>query len=163
MLDLFRSELTGQVDELTKNLKLLESGKVSKETIPILVRMSHSIKGGARILGFDSVVNLAKSLEEYFFAFQEGKTAPSEEDFPILYNAIEALNHLCEFDNRTIQQKVSENKDNLNRFAEQVLALWTKIEKAQQPAPSEKIPEKAPQKKVVEEKKNKSQATMSWI
>ena len=57
MHDLFRMEAESQTAILAQGLLDLEKDTVSEESLENLMRASHSVKGAARIVGIDAVVD----------------------------------------------------------------------------------------------------------
>jgi two-component system sensor histidine kinase and response regulator WspE len=79
LFDLFRMEAEEQVRVLQSGLIDLESGKASAETLEALMRAAHSIKGAARIVGLDVIVNMTHVVEDRFVAAQHGQALDSAE------------------------------------------------------------------------------------
>jgi len=77
LFDLFRMEAEEQVRVLQSGLIELESGGASAETLESLMRAAHSIKGAARIVGLDAIVNLTHVVEDRFVAAQRGRALDS--------------------------------------------------------------------------------------
>jgi two-component system sensor histidine kinase and response regulator WspE len=81
LFDLFRMEAEEQVRVLQNGLIELESGAATAATLEALMRAAHSIKGAARIVGLDAIVNLTHVVEDRFVAAQQGQAlAPAEVD-----------------------------------------------------------------------------------
>ena len=73
MLDLFREEARGQTATLGRGLLDLERDPTDPQKIEPLMRAAHSLKGAARIVGFDGAVGLAHGMEEVLVAAQHGR------------------------------------------------------------------------------------------
>ncbi len=73
MLELFCSEVETQVTQLSEGLLTLERTPQDATGLEALMRAAHSIKGAARIVQLDAVVELAHALEDCFVAAQEGR------------------------------------------------------------------------------------------
>jgi two-component system sensor histidine kinase and response regulator WspE len=81
LFDLFRMEAEEQVRVLQNGLMELESGAASAVTLEALMRAAHSLKGAARIVGLDAIVNLTHVVEDRFVAAQHGQALkPAEVD-----------------------------------------------------------------------------------
>jgi two-component system sensor histidine kinase and response regulator WspE len=81
LFDLFRMEAEEQVRVLQNGLIELESGAATAATLEALMRAAHSIKGAARIVGLDAIVNLTHVVEDRFVAAQHGQAlTPAEVD-----------------------------------------------------------------------------------
>lgn len=72
MLDLFKMELEAQAALLGEGLLSLEQNGPAGTDIEPLMRAAHSIKGAARILEFEPLVQLSHAMEDIFVAAQEG-------------------------------------------------------------------------------------------
>lgn len=77
--DLFRMEAEEQVRVLQQGLIELEAGSATAATLESLMRAAHSIKGAARIVGLDAIVNLTHVVEDRFVAAQHGRALTSAE------------------------------------------------------------------------------------
>ncbi len=72
MLDLFRLEVAEKITLLTDGLIALEDGADSSD-LEALMRAAHSVKGAARVVGFESIVQIAHVMEDCFVAAQAGQ------------------------------------------------------------------------------------------
>jgi len=79
LFDLFRMEAEEQVRVLQSGLIELESGAASAATLEALMRAAHSLKGAARIVGLDAIVNLTHVVEDRFVAAQHGRALDAAE------------------------------------------------------------------------------------
>jgi two-component system, chemotaxis family, sensor histidine kinase and response regulator WspE len=79
LFDLFRMEAEEQVRALQSGLLELEKGLATAATLEALMRAAHSIKGAARIVGLDAIVNLTHVVEDRFVAAQHGHALTSAE------------------------------------------------------------------------------------
>ena len=73
LLDLFRTDAEAQVQALNTSLLALERDAGAVEHLDACMRAAHSIKGAARIVGFQVAVRLAHALEDCFVAAQRGE------------------------------------------------------------------------------------------
>ncbi len=109
MMDLFRQEVEGHSQALSDNLLLLEQDASSQEAMVALMRAAHSIKGAARIVNLDPVVNLAHALEDLFVAGQEGRMVPDSETIDRLLAGVDLLAELARQDDAGQQQWLDDN------------------------------------------------------
>jgi two-component system, chemotaxis family, sensor histidine kinase and response regulator WspE len=79
LFDLFRLEAEEQVRALQNGLIELESGAATATTLEALMRAAHSLKGAARIVGLDAIVNLTHVVEDRFVAAQKGQLLDAAE------------------------------------------------------------------------------------
>ncbi|MCW5317205.1 response regulator [Nostoc sp. KVJ3] len=91
MMDLFRLELETQVNLMNEGLLALENNPKSAQALETLMRAAHSIKGSARIVGLDVVVNLAHVMEDCFVAAQNKKITLNSDHVDILLEAVDLL------------------------------------------------------------------------
>lgn len=77
LFDLFRMEAEEQVRVLQSELMLMESEGATAGRLQNLMRASHSLKGAARIVGLDTIVNLTHAMEDRFVAAQGGNALVS--------------------------------------------------------------------------------------
>jgi anti-anti-sigma factor len=94
LLDLFRAELETHLPALSEGLLALEKSAAQPERLEALMRAAHSIKGAARIIGLDRVVQVAHALEDCFVAAQEGRIMLSGEAVDILLRGVDVLTRL---------------------------------------------------------------------
>lgn len=72
LFDLFRMEAEEQVGVLQGELIHVESGEATAASLESLMRAAHSLKGAARIIGLDVIVQLTHAMEDRFVKAQEG-------------------------------------------------------------------------------------------
>jgi len=91
LLALFRDEVDGQVQTLTRGLLTLEQNPGDGDALTELMRAAHSIKGAARMVGVTPAVTLAHAMEDCFVASQEGRLGLQDADTDLLLQATDAL------------------------------------------------------------------------
>jgi two-component system sensor histidine kinase and response regulator WspE len=91
MMDLFRLELETQVNLMNQGLLALENNPKSAQALETLMRAAHSIKGSARIVALDAVVNLAHVMEDCFVAAQNKKITLNSDHVDILLGGVDLL------------------------------------------------------------------------
>ncbi len=94
MLELFRQETETQVAILTQGLLSLETDSQSEETLEALMRAAHSIKGAARIISLDVVVNLAHRMEDCFVAAQNQMVTLGSDQIDVLFQGVDLFQAL---------------------------------------------------------------------
>lgn len=72
MFDLFKQEAETHCAALNHGLLALERDPTDIAHVEPLMRAAHSIKGAARIIGFEVAVTLAHAMEDCFVAVQKG-------------------------------------------------------------------------------------------
>lgn len=73
LMELFRAEVETQVAVLNQGLVQLEGGEGGPELFEGLMRAAHSIKGAARVVLLEPIVQLAHVIEDCFVAAQKQK------------------------------------------------------------------------------------------
>ena len=96
MLELFRQETETQVAILTQGLLILEANPQSDETLEVLMRGAHSIKGAARIVSLDAVTNLAHLMEDCFVAAQNQIITLGSDQIDVLLQCVDLLQALSQ-------------------------------------------------------------------
>jgi two-component system sensor histidine kinase and response regulator WspE len=86
LVELFRMEVENHYLAIEEGLLTVETDQ-SPEKIEPLMRAAHSIKGAARIVGFNPLVELAHAMEDMFVAAQEGKRKLSGSDIDLMLEA----------------------------------------------------------------------------
>lgn len=99
MMDLFRLELETQVNLMNEGLLALENNPKSAQALETLMRAAHSIKGAARIVGLDAVVNLAHVMEDCFVAAQNKKITLNSDHVDILLGGVDLLQGISQVSN----------------------------------------------------------------
>ncbi len=91
MLDLFKVETEQQSAVLSEGLLALEQEPANAERLEALMRAAHSIKGAARLVGIQAVVELAHVMEDSFVAAQAGTLVFSAEHIDTLLAGVDAI------------------------------------------------------------------------
>ncbi len=99
MMDLFRLEAEAQVAVLNDGLLALESNTQSAQALETLMRAAHSIKGAARIVSLDAVVNLAHVMEDCFVAAQNKTITLNSNQVDALLQGVDLLQGITQVSN----------------------------------------------------------------
>src|SRR3954467_5815956 len=75
LLATFRAEVEERVASLSAGLLQLESHPSPRQAIAGLFRDAHTVKGSARMLGLDGVLQLAHTSEDLLGALRDGRFA----------------------------------------------------------------------------------------
>ena len=93
---IFIEEATENFAEMSGALLELEKNPGSTESIDVVFRMAHSIKGMAASLGYDAVTDLAHRMEDRMQVVRaEGSAAPGPE-LSLLFRGLKALEDMVE-------------------------------------------------------------------
>ena len=76
-LELFRDEANERLDTMVDSLLALETGGAEPEAINSLFRDAHTIKGGAAMLGLDTMRDLAHAMEDVLAKARTAGTFPA--------------------------------------------------------------------------------------
>ncbi|MDX1253105.1 MAG: hybrid sensor histidine kinase/response regulator [Gammaproteobacteria bacterium] len=101
MLALFRTEVEQQAAILTEGLLGLEQDPASAKHLESLMRAAHSIKGAARLVGLQAVVQVAHRMEDGFVAAQQGKIALKAEYVDVLLKGVDMITSIAALDGNT--------------------------------------------------------------
>lgn len=91
MLDLYRIEAEDQTHVLTTRLLELERTPTAPDHLEACMRAAHSLKGAARIIGFDQGVKVAHAMEDCFVAAQHGTFTLNQEQIDAFLRDIDIL------------------------------------------------------------------------
>ncbi len=123
MMDLFRQEVEGHSQALNDNLLLLEQDPSSTAAMTALMRAAHSIKGAARIVNLEPVVNLAHAMEDLFVAGQEGRLVPDSGIIDRLLAGVDLLANLARQNDSGQQQWMDANLQAMTDLAQAYRAV----------------------------------------
>lgn len=110
MMDLFRLEAEAQVTVLNDGLLALESNTQSAQALETLMRAAHSIKGAARIVSLDAVVNLAHVMEDCFVAAQNKTITLNSNQVDALLQGVDLLQGITQVSNSDLPNWLVSNQ-----------------------------------------------------
>jgi two-component system chemotaxis sensor kinase CheA len=96
MMSIFKVESEEHLKNLNKGLLKLEEAPGSKELLDELFRTAHSIKGSARMMGFDKIEAVSHKIEDIFGLLRKGKASLSAEDFDLVYEGVDLISQIIE-------------------------------------------------------------------
>ena len=118
MLDLYRQEVETNTRVITENLLNLERNNDVSVAAEAMMRAAHSIKGAARMVGHDMVVELAHTVEDCFVAAQNGEIKIEEAHIDILLKAVDMITDISEGRTETLNDEVIASlKQSINAIA----------------------------------------------
>jgi len=94
MLQLFQDETENQAAAITAALLELERDPRATQPLEVLMRAAHSLKGAARIINLENVVDLAHAMEDCFVAVQQRKIILQRKELDILFQGVDLLLHI---------------------------------------------------------------------
>ncbi|MDX2230594.1 MAG: response regulator [Leptolyngbyaceae cyanobacterium bins.349] len=123
MMDLFRLEMEAQVAVLNDGLLALESNAHSGQALETLMRAAHSIKGSARIVALDAVVNLAHVMEDCFVAAQGKTIALNSDQVDVLLQGVDLLQGISQVSNADLPTWLTQKRSEFAQTQSQVAAI----------------------------------------
>ena len=121
MLELFRMEEQQQSGVLTESLLALEQEPTSPKHLESLMRAAHSLKGAARMVGLDAVVELAHIMEDCFVAAQKGELVFRADHIDMLFSSIDMISKIAA--SESIELWLEENQAKYGAQLEQLRAI----------------------------------------
>ena len=94
ILNIFRGETEEIIQKLNNNLLQLETNPDNKELLVYLFRDAHSLKGAARMIGFNNIQRLAHKAEDVLGYAKENKIAINKEISSALLKAIDLISDM---------------------------------------------------------------------
>jgi len=137
MLDLFRTETQNNVAILNDGLLALGDNPDAPDRLETLMRAAHSIRGAARMMGFDDAANVAHSMENCFVASQKGEISLVTHQIDILLRGVDMLNQIADAAGEGGAASVERNQKDIEPLVEAIRGiLFPKTPIPQEPAPS---------------------------
>ena len=96
MIELFRAELAKQASVLTEGLSSLSGQPDRQGLLTVLMRATHSIKGAARLVGFEGIVTVAHAAEDVLAAVQKGAVDLGEGEIDLLLESVDVMQRLAD-------------------------------------------------------------------
>lgn len=94
ILNIFRGETEEIIQKLNNNLLQLETNPDNKELLVYLFRDAHSLKGAARMIGFNNIQRLAHKAEDVLGYAKENKIAINKEISTAILKAVDLISDL---------------------------------------------------------------------
>ncbi len=102
ILNIFAQEGAEILQSMDKNLLLLEKKPNDIDVAMHLFRDAHSLKGSARMLGFNGIQNIAHKIEDVLGYIREGKLQANSNITDTISNALSCIDKLIK---KTVEQK----------------------------------------------------------
>lgn len=147
LVELFKMEVENHYLVIEEGLLALESEQ-SAEMIEPLMRAAHSIKGAARIVGFNQLVDLAHAMEDMFVAAQDGSRKLSASDIDLLLAANDYFKNISQTDVSEIAEYIISVQSDLDDFTAKISKAMT----AESPAEESQVEDNEPESIEPEEK-----------
>lgn len=118
MFDLFRSEAETHSAALSEGLLAIEASPDDLSQVEQLMRAAHSIKGAARILNIDVVVELAHVMEDCFVAVQREAETLSAARVDQLLSAVDVLHDLSKLEESKLDDWLAAQTEHCRQLTE---------------------------------------------
>ncbi len=125
MLELFRieCELHGKV--LADGLLQLEQDPTSADWLEQLMRASHSIKGAARMVDIEPVVQVAHAMEDAFVAAQNDELVLSADDVDVMLKGLDVISEVAACEG-SLADWFASRKQDLVQLVQELMAIKNK-------------------------------------
>lgn len=133
ILNIFRSETEEIIQKLNNNLLQLENSPNNKELLVYLFRDAHSLKGAARMVGFNNIQRLAHKAEDVLGLAKENKIVINREISDALYKATDLLSDLIQ---KSVKIKKEYYTDDIQKLIDNIDTLTEKNQDAQTDQPA---------------------------
>lgn len=136
ILNIFKAESEEIIQDLNDGFLELEKNPDNKEPIKKLFQLSHSLKGAARMLGFNSVQDISHKLEDVLSYWKKEEVYIDKDSFQLIYD-------VCDFLNEIISKSVRQMSDYSDK---QVMIFLNKLDNfitSNKMIPAEKIETKS--------------------
>lgn len=109
MFDLFRLEVEGQVAALSEALLSLEEGVALEKKLEVLMRAAHSLKGAARMVSVEPIVEISHVMEDLFVAAQKSELSLERNAIDVLLSAVDKIVQISNIPEKEIKVWAEEN------------------------------------------------------
>lgn len=96
ILKIFQVESEEIISRLNNNLLDLEKFPNNKDTILLLFRDAHTLKGASRMVGFNNIQTVAHKMEDVLGLAKENKIALNSKVVDVLYKAVDFLSEMIQ-------------------------------------------------------------------
>lgn len=122
MLDLFRMEAESNSQSLASGLLVLEKDQ-SPEKVEPLMRAAHSLKGAARIIGLNVVVELSHAMEDVLESCRKGERILAGVDIDRLLSATDFFSEMGKTDADHLEMWLTDNSSSIQTVAMELARL----------------------------------------
>lgn len=122
LIDLFVLELETHLSELNKNLLKLEDQSKDISILENLMRAAHSIKGAARVVKFNPIIELAHTLEDTFVAAQEDKVVLNGADIDLILKVLDFFSEILKVDKTCLGEWIFSNHNRSKELEQELIS-----------------------------------------
>ncbi len=123
MMDLFCQEAENHCTTLSENLLALEKNPHSSEALEALMRAAHSIKGAARIMDLQIIVNLGHVMEDIFIAAQEDRLEVGSVTIDLLLQGVDKIGEIGQAQDIEISDWFAAEQTVIERLTDELARL----------------------------------------
>ena len=117
ILNIFQQESTEIISSMDGKLLMLEKGGFNYDIAIQLFRDAHSLKGSARMLGFEDIQNIAHKIEDVISLIKENKLKVQSSVTDVISECLEFISDLI---NKTTAQKTEYKSPDIGRYIEKL-------------------------------------------
>jgi two-component system sensor histidine kinase and response regulator WspE len=114
LIELFQSELETYISSISDAVLYLEQHPQDQQKLQSILQTVHSIKGAARIVNLDRVVQLTHAIEENLQPVREKKIDFSSTHADLMLKAMDLLSTILHISEGDIDQKITEQDAQFN-------------------------------------------------
>lgn len=117
------------LENLKKNLNLLQQNTTDKTAIYEIFRSAHTIKGQCLMMGFPKTAELCKVIEDAFHAIHDGQKIYAQDMLSSFSEAVESLNQsILSIEQNNKEADLTENSIKLQTYLKAKKFAFTLIE-----------------------------------
>lgn len=116
MIELFRMEAESHCSTLVDELLILESNPADPDALAALMRAAHSIKGAARIVNFDILVELTHAMEDIFSSAQDGSIVLNSSDIDTLLAGVDLIGTITGVPEEQLADRIAEQSHKIDQL-----------------------------------------------
>ncbi len=120
ILNIFQQESGEILQSMDKNLLILEKKPKNIDIAMQLFRDAHSLKGSARMLGFNGIQNIAHKIEDILGLIKEEKLVPDSYITDTISSALSFISMLIE---KTLEQRSEYKTDEVNIYIDKLIKI----------------------------------------
>lgn len=117
LIELFKEELINQCELFQQYLEEIKNKGISTLLLDELIRISHSIKGAAKLVSIDAITHIGSTLEIYFKALKDKKILLKEKDLKIVFLILSFLEKASKSSIPELENLL-DNLDSTNKYIE---------------------------------------------
>ena len=123
IMDLFRLEAKAQVAILNHELLAIENNPQSSQILETMMRAAHSIKGAARIVNLDGVVELTHVMEDCFVATQAKTITLTPDNVDVLLQGVDFLQSISQLNDVELPDWLEKHQADFINIRDNVAAI----------------------------------------